>query len=393
MKIGISGPVLINNFQEYLDAKSFSKNLLPTGLGGTAVNVIAKGLLQNGCKLVIFTLDTSVTNEIILEGPQLRICIGPYRPRARYRAMDFFHKERDYIRRAARREMPDIIHAHWTYEFALGALASGIPTLVTVRDWAPKILQIYTDTYRLIRFMMDWQTFRNARYIAANSYYIHDLIQNRFRREVPVIPNPVEDSFLRNTVKQFHINSPIIVSINSGMGGHKNIKNLIIAFKTIRQSVPSCRLKLIGEKFAPGEDAEQWAKEMNLSEGIDFIGPLVRSDIMKHLDEADLLIHPSLEESFGNTLIEAMARRVPVIAGRDSGAVPWVLDNGKAGILCDVRNADDIAYNAIEIITSSEHWNQFSKAGYTRVIDSFSLSRVVNLCLAEYQQILAKGEK
>jgi Glycosyltransferase len=302
--------------------------------------------------------------------------------------MDFFHTERDYIRRAAIRESSDIIHAHWTYEFALGALASGIPTLVTVRDWAPKILRFYKNTYRFVRFIMDWKTFRTARYITANSHYIQDLIWHRFRREVPVLPNPIEDSFLRNTGKQFRMNFPTIVSINNGMDDHKNVKNLIAAFKTIRQNVPFCRLRLVGEEFAPGEYAEQWSKEMHLGEGIDFIGPIERTGIVKYLDEADLLIHPSLEESFGNTLIEAMARRVPIIAGMDSGAVPWVLDYGNAGILCNVRDPNNIAEAAIDLLNSGDRWHRLSMSGYKRVVDEFSTENVIGLCMKEYKQIL-----
>jgi hypothetical protein len=56
------------------------------------------------------------------------------------RAWDLFAQERAGLERAMREDPCDVVHAHWTYEFALAALASGQPTLVTARDWAPTIL-------------------------------------------------------------------------------------------------------------------------------------------------------------------------------------------------------------------------------------------------------------
>ena len=390
IRIGISGPILLSTFYDYLNDIPQSISTVPIGLGGTAVNLIAKGLLERGYRLVIFSLDPSVNDEIIFRGPRLTICMGPYRSRAKLRAMDFFKKERDYIKKAAAREKPDIIHAHWTYEFALGALSSGIKTLVTVRDWAPKILWFNKHPYRLIRFFMDWKTFILSRNITANSFYIQRLISLRYLRKVPVIPNPIEDSLFRCNEKKRNAYEPIVVSVCNGMGKHKNIENLIVAFKTIKRNIPACRLRLIGEEFGPHQSAEKWSKTRELDKGIEFIGSVSRDVLINLLDEADLLIHPSLEESFGNTLIEAMARRVPVIGGNKSGAVPWVLDHGIAGILCDVKNPDDIAASAINLLQSDELWKKMSMAGYSRTIKQFNMDRVIGLCVNEYKKLLSE---
>jgi glycosyltransferase involved in cell wall biosynthesis len=122
-----------------------------------------------------------------------------------------------------------------------------------------------------------------------------------------------------------------------------------------------------------------------------FLGPLDRSAVVALLDGADLLAHPSLEESFGNTLIEAMARGTPVLGGFRSGAVPWVLDEGRAGVLCDVRDAEALAAAAHEVLSDPARWRALSAAGLDRVRGAFTLSRVADAYLTEYERIKAKG--
>lgn len=60
------------------------------------------------------------------------------------------------------------------------------------------------------------------------------------------------------------------------------------------------------------------------------------------LDEMSCLIHPSVEETFGNILLEAMSRCVPCISGKDAEAVPDVLGQGKNSIICDIMDAGAI---------------------------------------------------
>ncbi len=51
------------------------------------------------------------------------------------------HVERKWQATASFAPGPDLVHAFTgAKEYALGALASGIPTLVTVRDWMPTVL-------------------------------------------------------------------------------------------------------------------------------------------------------------------------------------------------------------------------------------------------------------
>src|SRR3954464_4395902 len=135
--IGMLGPISVDAFRDHLDRASRDRSVAK-GLGGTPVNLLSLQLLRRGWAVTIFTLDPGVEDELLLEGPGLRICVGPFR---RIRARDFFKIERRYLLRAIQRERPDILHAHWTYEYALAAQASGLPHLITAHDAPINVLR------------------------------------------------------------------------------------------------------------------------------------------------------------------------------------------------------------------------------------------------------------
>ena len=171
--LGMLGPLNLADFRKYLYPDSWRDDL-PKGLGGTPVNLLSCELLNRGHRLVIFTLDPAVQDEIVLEGINLRICIGPFRPRAKHRALDFFAVERDYLLRAIKRERPDILHAQWTYEYALAAQASGLPHVITAHDAPISIVRLNFTIYRIVRTLMAYRVLTRARRVASVSPYVQE---------------------------------------------------------------------------------------------------------------------------------------------------------------------------------------------------------------------------
>ena len=73
------------------------------------------------------------------------------------------------------------------------------------------------------------------------------------------------------------------------------------------------------------------ADTLGVSDRVRFLGQ--RSDVPALMRTVDAVVHPSTEpEPFGRTLVEAMLARRPVIAAQ-AGAVPEILDEGRAGLL------------------------------------------------------------
>src|SRR5690606_838375 len=74
----------------------------------------------------------------------------------------------------------------------------------------------------------------------------------------------------------------------------------------------------------------------------------------------DLILLPSQVERVGLAALEAMAIGDPVISS-NTGGLPEVNVQGVSGFLSDVGNVDEMAENALKIISSEESLRKFKK--------------------------------
>jgi glycosyltransferase involved in cell wall biosynthesis len=204
-----------------------------------------------------------------------------------------------------------------------------------------------------------------------------------------VIPNGLHDKYFADeTNRTPNLEDPTLISVNNGFGRRKNVRTLLRAFARLRNEYESATLRLLGDPYAEEQEAHQWSRDRGLTNGVDFVGQVPHSQVITDLRSADLLVHPSLEESFGNTFVEAMAQKTPVVAGEASGAAPWVLDDGEAGRLTDVSDPEAIATAVSDLLSSPSRWAAFSNAGYRRANEEFRLSKVIEKYLNVYHKIL-----
>ena len=385
LHVGLAGPVLSAALEPYLYSGHAA---VPAGLGGTPVWQLATNLLDAGAHVTVASLDANVREQATARGEHLTLQFGCFRSRARERMCDLMKAERSEIRRALQRADPDVVHAHWAYEYALGSLATGLPTLITVHDWAPTILRLSPDAYRFVRLAMFGWCLAKAPYVTAVSPHIQAHVERVSRRPVTVIPNGLPDDSFLGQDAGLAPHEPVVVSVNNGFGRLKNVSALLEAFALVRRSLPASRLLLVGNGFASEENAHRWARDAGCADGVEFLGPLSREGVLDLLRSASALVHPALEESFGMTLIEAMSQRVPVVGGDRSGAVPWVLDHGRAGILTKVGDPRALATAMTALLTDENRRQHYAERGFQRAWTAFRQSIVTDLYLAEYERVL-----
>jgi len=230
---------------------------------------------------------------------------------------------------------------------------------------------------------------RKARFLTAVSPYLADSLGRLARTEIEVIPNPVEmGANIENVRKQ--TSGPVrIATVLNGWGNRKNPKPAIKAFKLLRGEIPDAEMYMFGDGFEEDGPAWQWAARKGLSHNIHFCGLVPHLDLQTRLRGMSMLLHPALEESFGMAVAEAMALGLPVVAGVRSGAVPWVLDGGRAGFLTDVRKPDKISDTLVMCINDVEDRTRRQRNAYERVLNYFSPNSVAGQYETIYHKVLS----
>lgn len=306
------------------------------------------------------------------------------------RILDLFAYEQKQMLKAVLQYKPDFVHAHWSYEFAGVAVKSGFPFLVTIHDNPYKILRYFKNVYRLGRLIMSELILKKVHFASTVSPYMLPYAKRKCPT-IKVISNPIK---IYKSLEQIEnliiirkeaLSSPKIIMINNGWDMHKNGKKGLLAFQELQRILPDASLHLFGNGSEKEGLAYNDAKVLGL-QNVYFHGSVDHESLVKEIQTHHLLLHPSLEESFGLVLIEAMSNGVPAIGGSYSGAVPWVLNSEQ--LLVDVNSVDAMKNKMVEILTNEELYKQVSINGYLNVKNRFSSTAVVDHYLSYYKEII-----
>jgi L-malate glycosyltransferase len=379
--IGPADPVTL------ADLLNVPLNKVPKGMGGTPVNELTRELLRRGHQVRLVTASPEVTHPWEGSGPGFSIYVAPYRRSVRQRVLGGFKREIDAMASAIPPANEyDVLHAHWTYEFAAAALSRNANSLVTAHDSPWTVLRSYRHPYRLFRLGMAWGVARRVRFLCVVSPYLAQRWKRQmfFTRDIAIIPNiaplpplgmhpaPIDDSF---------------ISIGDG-GRNKNIVTLLKAFEILRHHSPDATLELIGPGLGESDPlGMEWGGSVA---GVTFRGRLDREDLWRSLMVSSVLVHPSLEECQPMALLEGMRAGIPVVAGWRSGGVAWTLADGAAGTLTDVR--DPVAL-ARAMISASRNLDHRKLNTATSLLETrYSHAAVASAYESEYAAIMRRQE-
>ena len=391
MKIGIAGPASLGLLAKRVN----NGEQMPSGYLFAPMAAWIEALLGQDHQVSLFTLAPGITIPQTFKGEQLTIHVGRYRNK--HRARDFFRQEQQDLLKAIQENPVDIIHAHWTYEFALASLKSGMPTLVTAHDAPLTILKIYKNGYRFIRFLMAWQVCQHAQVMTAVSPYLEKHFRQvfRFKSPIHIIPNGVPDfvfELAHSKKKCLKNNNKIIFASNlTGWTDLKNGKTLIQAFNQVCLKNPKCELWMYGTGYGNGEAAQIWAAQALLAKNIQFRGQTPYHGLLSDLAEnVDVLVHPSLEESFSMAIAEAMALGIPVIGGKNSGAVPDTM--GESGMLIDIKSSDALENAMLTLADNPNLRSLLGEKGKGKAVKSYTNREITLQYETIYKQVGNSGE-
>ena len=122
-----------------------------------------------------------------------------------------------------------------------------------------------------------------------------------------------------------------------------------------------------------------------------FLGEQTGTDVARALASADVLLNPSITETFGNVTLEAMASGLPVVAAVASGTTSLVRD-GVTGILCDAEDIDAFA-DALALYAGDPKRRQRHGEAGLKVAKTMDWDNINSAVIRAYRHAIIKRER
>jgi glycosyltransferase involved in cell wall biosynthesis len=179
-----------------------------------------------------------------------------------------------------------------------------------------------------------------------------------------------------------------LTGICGNLGKNKGIDVYLRAIARLSPNFPDLHHLVIGA----GNSDERgklatMAVELGIGDRVHFLG--FREDAVALFARLAVLVSTSSNETFGRTLVEAMAQGVPVVATR-SGGPEEIIEDGKSGYLVDVGNVQAIADSMARLLADPELAREIGANGQLRARECFDVRKMAGKIGRKFDQAMAE---
>lgn len=208
--------------------------------------------------------------------------------------------------------------------------------------------------------------------LASKPYqYIHHGIY-----PIPSVASTVEDN------SKFKL---IIVGRLELVKGHKF---LFEALPKVLKEFPQTQLLILGNGSEKANLIKK-ATDLGIYGNINFIG--YKDNVYQYISESDIIIQPSLFESFGLVYIEAFALQVPVIAF-DTPAANEIITNNETGVLVPKFDSNELAERIIFLLQNHGERKRIAGNAYEKFLQYYTADTMIAKTAAWYRSLFPHPE-
>ena len=168
----------------------------------------------------------------------------------------------------------------------------------------------------------------------------------------------------------------------------KDQRTLLVAFAKLLGWQPGIavrlRLIIVGD-VALRRELEQQAADLGIADSTWFAGDT--DDVAEIMRLFDFFVLPSLGEGVSNTILEAMATGLAVIATRVGGN-PELVDDGETGILVEPGDSQGLAVAMSDLLCDDERRDRYGAAARAKMMQRFDWGRCVEQYPMVYDEVL-----
>lgn len=296
------------------------------------------------------------------------------------------------VLRAARRERPDVIHAHWALPNGfLGALAArllGIPLVVSLPGSDVLVSGLNPLFLAMARF-----AFRQAAALTTNS---EDLLEaaialgaarDKFHLIIygvdpqAIAPDRSQRRALRARLGLAE-DAPVVLAVGR-LSPKKGFDVLVKAAPLLR---PHAHVVIVGDGDQRAE-LEALVAALGVAQRVHFTGNVPRHELVHYYNMADIFAMPSVRlpvDGLNVSVVEAMSCALPIVAS-DVGGNPLVVADGDNGLLVGEGQVEQLADALNRLIDAPALGATMGERSRQRVLAEFSWRHIA----AAYADIFA----
>jgi sugar transferase (PEP-CTERM/EpsH1 system associated) len=288
------------------------------------------------------------------------------------------------LARLFREQQIDIVHTHDDRPLFYGMPAAW---------WAGVRCRIHTHHHGQLpgnRRRQLWLNRQAARFV--HHFVCVSQDSARFMKEQGIAPTRVRTVWNGTDLTRFAYQGPCaggsVVTV-ARLSPEKDLGNLLHAAQQVVAAFPEIRFEIAGDGPCR-EQLLQLSQQLHLSQHVTFHGEL--RDIPSLLARARLFVLPSLSEGISLTLLEAMARGLPLVTTQVGGN-PEVVEAGTTGLLVPAAQPGALAHAIGTILADPETGRRMGQAGRQRVENCFDVRKMMTQYEALYDLSWQRDEK
>jgi sugar transferase (PEP-CTERM/EpsH1 system associated) len=304
--------------------------------------------------------------------------------------------------RALRRLRPALIHTRNLAAFEMQALGPFLPGVRRIHGEHGRDIYDLDGSNRRYRLLRQGLRPLIHRYIAV-SRDLADWLVDDIRvdaRKVRQIYNGVDPALFRPRSPGarpgalpagFLPDDGLLIGTVGRLAVVKDQATLLRAFAALLEAAPAWRARLRLALVGDGplfQDLAALAEELGVRDLVWMPGD--RSDIPQLLRSMDLFVLPSLAEGISNTILEAMASGLPVVA-TDTGGTPELIEHGVNGYLVPVGAVEALRDALQGLVGEPALLAGFGQQGRALVERRFNWDNTVESYLSVYDETMTAG--
>ena len=167
------------------------------------------------------------------------------------------------------------------------------------------------------------------------------------------------------------------------IAGEKNIPLALRAYERLKLLCPQLKFVLVG-------DGPERAEIQKAHPGLIFAGMKTGEDLARHYASGDFFLFPSITETFGNVVLEAMASGLAVLA-YDYASPRTCIRPGKNGWLAPFNDTEAFLHQSKRLLQERDRWPAIGKAA-RKTAEGFNWDSILQTYLGHIESVCTSCE-